>query len=85
MKKWLIYVLGIVTGIVLTFGVAFCIRMSNNSGIIGLELFEEPSDCKVCNSCYQTNPKYDICEHHQLQFNILDGLITALTNDRTFI
>lgn len=45
MKKWLIYVLGIVTGIVLTFGVAFCIRMSNNSGIIGLELFEDPGDC----------------------------------------
>lgn len=44
MKKWLIYVLGIITGIVLTFAFAFCINLSNNSGIIGLELFEEPGE-----------------------------------------
>lgn len=41
MKKWLIYVLGIITGIVLTFAFAFCVNLSNNSGIIGLEMFEE--------------------------------------------
>lgn len=44
MKKWLVYVLGIITGIILTFAFAFCINLSNNSGIIGLELFEEPED-----------------------------------------
>lgn len=44
MKKWLIYVLGIITGIVLTFAFAFCVNLSNNSGIIGLEMFEEPGD-----------------------------------------
>ncbi len=44
MKKWLIYVLGIITGIALTFAFAFCINLSNNSGIIGLELFEEPGE-----------------------------------------
>ena len=44
MKKWLIYVLGIITGVILTFAFAFCINLSNNSGIIGLEMFEEPGD-----------------------------------------
>lgn len=44
MKKWLIYVLGVITGIVLTFAFAFCVNLSNNSGIIGLEMFEEPGE-----------------------------------------
>lgn len=44
MKKWLIYVLGVITGIILTFAFAFCVNLSNNSGIIGLEMFEEPGD-----------------------------------------
>lgn len=44
MKKWLIYVLGIITGIVLTFAFAFCVNLSKNSGIIGLEIFEEPGE-----------------------------------------
>lgn len=44
MKKWLIYVLGIITGIILTFVFAFCVNLSNNSGIIGLDLFEESGD-----------------------------------------
>lgn len=42
MKKWLVYLLGIITGIILTFAFAFCVNMSTNSGIIGLELFEKP-------------------------------------------
>ena len=36
--------LGVITGIVLTFAFAFYVDLSNNSGIIGLELFEEPGD-----------------------------------------
>lgn len=44
MKKWLIYLLGIITGIILTFAFAFCVNLSNNSGIIGLEMFEESGD-----------------------------------------
>lgn len=44
MKKWLIYVLGIITGIILTFVFAFCVNLSNNLGIIGLEMFEDPGD-----------------------------------------
>ena len=44
MKKWLIYILGIITGIVLTFAFALCVQLSNNSGIIGLEMFEEPGE-----------------------------------------
>ena len=44
MKKWLIYVIGIITGIILTFVFAFCVNLSNNFGIIGLELFEESGD-----------------------------------------
>lgn len=45
MKKWIIYVLGVITGIILTFVFAFCVNLSNNSGIIGLEMFEEPGEC----------------------------------------
>ncbi len=44
MKKWLVYVLGIITGIVLTIVFAFYVNLSKNSGIIGLELFDEPGD-----------------------------------------
>lgn len=44
MKKWIIYVLGVITGIILTFVFAFCVNLSNNSGIIGLKMFEEPGD-----------------------------------------
>lgn len=44
MKNWLVYLLGIITGIVLTFGFAFCVNQSKNSGIIGLEMFDEPGD-----------------------------------------
>ena len=36
--------LGVITGIILTFAFAFCVNLSNNSGIIGLEMFEEPGD-----------------------------------------
>ena len=36
--------LGVITGIVLTFAFAFYVDLSNNSGIIGLELFDEPGD-----------------------------------------
>jgi len=44
MKKWLVYLLGIITGVILTFAFAFYVNLSNNSGIVGLEMFEEPGD-----------------------------------------
>ena len=44
MKKWLVYLLGVITGIILTFAFAFYVNLSDNSGIIGLEMFEEPGD-----------------------------------------
>lgn len=45
MKKWLIYVLGIITGIILTFAFALCVaNISDNSEITGLEMFEEPGE-----------------------------------------
>lgn len=44
MKKWLIYVLGVISGIIITFVLAYFINRSNNSGIIGLQLFEEPGE-----------------------------------------
>lgn len=43
MKKWIIYVLGIVTGILLTFGMALCVNLSRNRGIVGLKLFDKPA------------------------------------------
>ena len=44
MKKWLVYVLGVITGVVLTFALALCVNQSNNFGMIGLELFEKPGE-----------------------------------------
>lgn len=44
MKKWVVYLLGIITGIILTFVFAFYANLSDNSGIIGLEMFEEPGE-----------------------------------------
>lgn len=53
MKKWLVFVLGVVTGFVLTIVIAFILNMnaSNNSGSInesanndGLNYFKEPGD-----------------------------------------
>ena len=45
MKKWVVYLLGIITGVILTFAFAFYFNLSDNSGIVGLEMFEEPGDC----------------------------------------
>ena len=70
MKKWLIYVLGIITGIVLTFAFAFCINLSNNSGIIGLEMFEEPGE----------NMEYSQFE----VFQVLDSGCALANADDTF-
>lgn len=44
MNKWIIYVLGIITGIIITLVFAFCINLSNNSKNSGLELFDTPGE-----------------------------------------
>lgn len=44
MNKWLIYVLGIITGIVLTFSFAYCVNQHRKSGLNGLELLENPEE-----------------------------------------
>lgn len=41
-KKIFFYISGIITGIILTVVVSLYINLSNNKGIIGLEIFEEP-------------------------------------------
>lgn len=45
MKKWVAYVLGVITGMILTVVLAYCVNLSNNAGVIGLELFDEPGEC----------------------------------------
>lgn len=45
MRKWLIFVFGIITGIILTFAFALCYSGFNKSGIVGLELFDTPDEC----------------------------------------
>lgn len=45
MKKWVVYVMGIITGMILTVVLAYCVNLSNNAGVIGLELFDEPGEC----------------------------------------
>lgn len=44
MKTWIFYLLGVISGIILTFVFSFCVNMSKSSGIVGLEMFEEPGD-----------------------------------------
>ena len=42
MKKWVVYILGIVTGIVLTFAALFIIGFALHSELRGLTIFEKP-------------------------------------------
>lgn len=44
MNKWLVYVLGIITGFILTHVFESYVNLSNDSGIVGLKLFEKPGD-----------------------------------------
>lgn len=44
MNKWLAYVFGIITGIVLTFSFAYCVDQHKKSGIDGLEMLENPEE-----------------------------------------
>ncbi len=48
MKKWLVYVLGIATGfvlsIILVITISFFINKSNDLGIEGLQMFDEPGE-----------------------------------------
>lgn len=45
MNKWIIYLLGIMTGILLTFAFAIFANKSNDSGISGLEMTEGDGEC----------------------------------------
>lgn len=44
MKKWVVYILGIVTGIVLTFAALFIIGFALHSELRGLTIFEKPGE-----------------------------------------
>ena len=44
MKKGIIFVLGMITGIILTLAFGVYVSYFNNPGIIGLEMFEKPGD-----------------------------------------
>lgn len=48
MNRWLVYVLGIITGFILTVALGVFINQSKNGGVIGLELFEEPGEDMEC-------------------------------------
>lgn len=67
MKKWLIYVLGVITGVILTFAFAFCVTQSDNSKIIGLEMFDEPGD-------YMEYSQFEV-------FQVIDGCALAKADD----
>lgn len=45
MNKWIIYLLGIMTGILLTFAFAIFVNKSNDFGISGLEMTEGEGEC----------------------------------------
>ncbi len=44
MKKWIVYLLGIITGVILTFSFVFFVNMLRNTGNRGLEMFETPGE-----------------------------------------
>ena len=44
MKKWIVYVLGLITGVTLTFILAFFVNLFRNSENRGLEMFETPGE-----------------------------------------
>ena len=59
--------LGIITGIILTFAFSFCGNLSDNSGIIGLEMFEEPGD-------YMEYSQFKVSQ-------VIEGCALACAND----
>lgn len=63
MKNWLVYLLGIITGVILTLAFAFYVNLSDNSGVIGLEMFEEPGD-------YMEYSQFEV-------FQVIDGCALA--------
>ena len=67
MKKWLVYLFGVITGIILTFAFAFYANLSDNSGIIGLEMFEEPGD-------YMEYSQFEV-------FQVIEGCALAHADD----
>lgn len=51
MKKIWVFILGVITGIILTFLFLFIMTISNNNnGRPGLNMFEQPGDCLISKS-----------------------------------
>ncbi len=50
MKKIWVFILGIITGIILTFLFLFITAVSSNGGRSGLNMFEQPGDCLISKS-----------------------------------
>lgn len=47
MKKTWVFILGIITGIILTILFAVIVSSSSNGGMPGLTMFEQPGDCLI--------------------------------------
>lgn len=45
MNKWLLYVLGIITGVILTFVFAFLASGPHDAEMVEPEIFDKPGDC----------------------------------------
>lgn len=81
-KKWVVYVLGIVSGIVLTFLSSYLI--SNCSSNNGVTYFENPGECVSSNSLKVFQVLDDgvaLANEIEGEYNIPTGVIVLLINN----
>jgi hypothetical protein len=81
MKKWIVYLLGIITGVLLTFIYAFCINLSSNSDIVGLELFEKPGDYMEYSQFRVFQVVESGCALAQADDDFFDALVLIVPNE----
>lgn len=82
-KKWVVYILGVVTGVVLTIGTLFLMSTCSTSNN-GVTYFEIPGDCISTNSfrVFQVLDKgVALANEIDGEYDISTGVIVLLVND----
>lgn len=88
MKKWIVFLLGMITGGILTFGILLALTIGANTSSNGVTLFDEPGECLSTES-FEVMQVVD--DHHALAYEvewndilqsyISTDLLVLLTND----
>ena len=88
MKKWGVFLLGCLTGIILTFATAIIISNSSSEELVGLTLFEQPGEClstKTLEVLQAIDNNHALANEVEwdslLKSYIPTGLLVLVTND----